>query len=1072
MASSSFIGLVNNAALLLALGLIYDLLDFRHHGENSISQQLVSGLILGAIGVAIMLNPWDFGHGVVFDTRSILLCISGFFFGFIPLSLVIIVTATFRLIIGGTGAWIGLAVIISSGGIGLAWQYFLRNKARHPKTSELYLLGIVVHVVMLVWMLFLPWETAKNVLATITIPVMLIYPIGTAALGKLLVSREKRRESENRLQKSEEKFRCLFQYHIAAQLILDPDTGQIVDANKAAENFYGWSVAELQCKCVPDINTLPPEQVALKMNKAKSLKRFHSEFKHRLADGSIRDVEVYSSSIEIEGRQLLHSIIHDISDRQKAEESLREREHFLQTIIKTTVDGFWVLDVKGLITEVNTAYCSMSGYSREELIGKSIGELDTKETEEETAARIERIISKGSEIFETRHSRKDQSIYPIEVSATYLDVDGGKFVCFGRDITERKQAEKKISHKNDLLQYIIEHTNSAVAVHDRNLNYIYVSKNYLYQYGIKDHNIIGKHHYEVFPDLPQKWRDVHQKVLQGEIHGSERDDYHREDGSIEWTRWDCRPWFEADGIIGGLIVYTEIITERIQAEEALRASEARFRNMVEDAPDPIFIQTQMRFSYLNQKALNLFGAKDAQELIGTPVMERFHPDYHDSVKQRIKGLNEHCKPAELMEQKYLRMDGSTVLVEVTAQSIMYEDNDGALVFVRDITERKNLEAQLMQAQKMESVGRLAGGVAHDYNNMLSIILGYTDFAFEKIDTKHPLFSDLEEIHTAAERSVDITRQLLAFSRKQTIEPTLLDLNESVEGMLKMLRRLIGEDIDIAWHPGEHLWPVFMDPSQLNQIIVNLCVNARDAIKNVGKITIETNTKSFDDEYCAEHVGFRPGDYIMVAVSDDGCGMDKDLQSHIFEPFFTTKEMGKGTGLGLATVYGIVKQNNGFINVYSELGQGTTFRIYIPRPEALLKKLEKKKHRLPYAGGDETILLVEDDQAILKMTKMMLERFGYSVLSASKPEEAIEIANKYSGQIHLFITDVVMPEMNGRDLSKNILSIYPNLKTLFMSGYTANVIAHHGVLDEGVNFIQKPFSREQISVKVRESLDGD
>ncbi|WP_462267390.1 PAS domain S-box protein [Desulfobacter sp.] len=947
MASSSFIGLVNNAALLLALGLIYDLLDFRHHGENSISQQLVSGLILGAIGVAIMLNPWDFGHGVVFDTRSILLCISGFFFGFIPLSLVIIVTATFRLIIGGTGAWIGLAVIISSGGIGLAWQYFLRNKARHPKTSELYLLGIVVHVVMLVWMLFLPWETAKNVLATITIPVMLIYPIGTAALGKLLVSREKRRESENRLQKSEEKFRCLFQYHIAAQLILDPDTGQIVDANKAAENFYGWSVAELQCKCVPDINTLPPEQIALKMNKAKSLKRCHFEFKHRLADGSIRDVEVYSSSIEIEGRQLLHSIIHDISDRQKAEESLREREHFLQTIIKTTVDGFWVLDVKGLITEVNTAYCSMSGYSREELIGKSIGELDTKETEEETAARIERIISKGSEIFETRHSRKDQSIYPIEVSATYLDVDGGKFVCFGRDITERKQAE-----------------------------------------------------------------------------------------------------------------------------EALRASEARFRNMVEDAPDPIFIQTQMRFAYLNQKALNLFGAKDAQELIGTPVMERFHPDYHDSVKQRIKGLNEHCKPAELMEQKYLRMDGSTVLVEVTAQPIMYGNNDGALVFVRDITERKNLEAQLMQAQKMESVGRLAGGVAHDYNNMLSIILGYTDFAFEKIDTNHPLFSDLEEIHTAAERSVDITRQLLAFSRKQTIEPTLLDLNESVEGMLKMLRRLIGEDIDIAWHPGEHLWPVFMDPSQLNQIIVNLCVNARDAIKNVGKITIETNTKSFDDEYCAEHVGFRPGDYIMVAVSDDGCGMDIDLQSHIFEPFFTTKEMGKGTGLGLATVYGIVKQNNGFINVYSELGQGTTFRIYIPRPEALLKKLEKKKPTRPYAGGDETILMVEDDQAILKMTKMMLERFGYSVLSASKPEEAIEIANKYSGQIHLFITDVVMPEMNGRDLSKNILSIYPNLKTLFMSGYTANVIAHHGVLDEGVNFIQKPFSREQISVKVRESLDGD
>jgi signal transduction histidine kinase/ActR/RegA family two-component response regulator len=387
-------------------------------------------------------------------------------------------------------------------------------------------------------------------------------------------------------------------------------------------------------------------------------------------------------------------------------------------------------------------------------------------------------------------------------------------------------------------------------------------------------------------------------------------------------------------------------------------------------------------------------------------------------------------------------------------------------------EKTKLEAQLRQAQKMETVGQLAGGVAHDFNNMLSVILGYTEMALITLDEAQPLFTYLNEIRRAAERSADITRQLLAFARKQTIAPKVLDVNETVEGMLKMLQRLIGENIALNWQPSSVLWQVKVDPSQIDQILANLCINARDAISGVGKITIETGNRTFDEDYCARHAGFVPGDFVRISVSDNGCGMDREMLDHIFEPFFTTKVLGEGTGLGLATVYGIVKQNNGFINVYSEPCHGTTFTIYLPRHTAKSKQAKKHGPTRSVTRGNEAILLVEDEQVILDMVTMMLESFGYTVLAASTPREAISRAENFIGKIQLLMTDVIMPEMNGRELEKILLTHYPSIKRLFMSGYTASVIAHHGVLDEGVNFIQKPFSLQGLAAKVREALDKE
>ncbi len=384
--------------------------------------------------------------------------------------------------------------------------------------------------------------------------------------------------------------------------------------------------------------------------------------------------------------------------------------------------------------------------------------------------------------------------------------------------------------------------------------------------------------------------------------------------------------------------------------------------------------------------------------------------------------------------------------------------------------RERAEADLRQAQKMESVGRLAGGVAHDFNNLLMGILNYAELCREGVEPEHPIRPWLNEITSDAQRSAGITRQLLAFARKQTIAPVTLDLNDHVSAMLKLLRRLIGEDIDLAWRPGAGAAIVKMDPSQIDQILANLAVNARDAIGGVGKVTVEVGDVTFDDAYCVAHAGYVPGDYVMLAVSDTGCGMDKATVDHLFEPFFTTKRDGLGTGLGLATVYGIVRQNNGFVNVYSEPAKGTTFRVYLPRQADAPVVPTAPAARLLPVGGTETILLVEDEKSVRVTTLAFLKSMGYNVLTADSPAQGLHVSAEYPGKLDLLVTDVVMPGMSGRDLANQLTRQRGALRCIFMSGYTANVIAHRGVLEEGMDFLSKPFGRDELARIVREVLD--
>ena len=360
-------------------------------------------------------------------------------------------------------------------------------------------------------------------------------------------------------------------------------------------------------------------------------------------------------------------------------------------------------------------------------------------------------------------------------------------------------------------------------------------------------------------------------------------------------------------------------------------------------------------------------------------------------------------------------------------------------------------------------------MAHDFNNMLCVILGHTEMALDQMSPDHPLFASLQEIRSAAEHSANLTRQLLAFARKQTVAPKVIDLNATIGGMLKMLGRLIGEHIQLTFLPGNGLWPVNVDPSQIDQMLANLCVNARDAIANVGRLSIETGNSIFDTDSCANYPEASPGDYVRLSVSDTGIGMSKETIAHMFEPFFTTKEIGKGTGLGLATVYGIVKQNHGFITVYSEPEVGTTITICLPRHAGTHGGAQKSGRGNSPVWGHETILLVEDEDAILTLTKSILERQGFQVLAARTPDEAIRLAGEHKAD--LLVTDVVMPAMNGRDLAKHLHKLHPHLKCLFMSGYTADVISKHGVLEQGAFFIQKPFSMHDLLAGVREALAG-
>ncbi len=651
--------------------------------------------------------------------------------------------------------------------------------------------------------------------------------------------------------------------------------------------------------------------------------------------------------------------------------------------------------------------------------------------------------------------------------------DGIEFV-----ITEIKTAEKALIDSEIKYRSLIEGSSDVIFCVNEKGEYQFTNMIFATAFGRTPDYFIGKTYWDVYPKEDADRRQVATSRVYKSAISETLEISVPLPNETKYFLAKINPIKNSEGKVIFVLVNSTDITDRKLTEEKLKENNSLIKSIFEADPTGVSLTVDRVFFKANKQFFKITGYSE-NEIIGQNT-RMLYPDEFEYNRVGVKLYDDlMLNGVGSIESKWLRKDGVMIDVQLSISPLdPLNFKSGLTSVVFDISERKQaerekikLEAQLHQAQKMESIGRLAGGIAHDFNNMLGVILGHSELAVKYSNVSPELINSLLEIRKAAEHSATLTRQLLAFSRNQTVVPKVLNLNDTVSGMIKMLERLIGEDIKFVWKPDESIWLVKMDPSQVDQILANLCINARDAISGVGAITVETGNSEIEDLNSYVPTGLIPGKYVKISVSDNGCGIDKDNLEHIFEPFFTTKEMGKGTGLGLATVYGAVKQNHGFVNVYSEVGIGTTFTIYLPRYDGHGKTANIESTNPKFQHGKETILLVEDETGILDVTTKMLEIQGYLVIGANNPIDALRLAKEHGGEIRLLITDMIMPEMNGRDLAAKVTTIYPHIKCLFMSGYIANIIVENGILDDDVHFIQKPFTMNDLSVKVREVLDS-
>jgi PAS domain S-box-containing protein len=778
----------------------------------------------------------------------------------------------------------------------------------------------------------------------------------------------------------------------------------------------------------------------------------------------------------------------DITERKRTEELLSQSEEKYRTILESIEDGYYEEDLAGNFVFFNEALCRIYGYPKEELLGLNY----KKYTNEETAKRLFQIFNEmyrtGNPCNEYSYelTRKDGAKRYIEASASLKRDSSGKPTGFRgvvRDITERKQAEEALRHSEERYRTILETMQEAYYELDLAGHFTFANDALSKHLGHTKEELIGtkSNQYQDEAEAKKTYQAFNEIYRTGEPIKALWSEYIRKDGTKGTYELSASLMRDAQGKPIGFRGVTRDITERKQAEEALRHSEERYRTIIENIQDGYFEgDLAGNFTFANDVICRHLGYT-REETIGMNYRQYTDEEHAKELYQHYSELYKTGQPIKPFEAGYVRKDGGKLIAEISVSLI--RDPKGKPIgfrgISRDITERKreeeeklSLQEQLRQSQKMEAIGQLAGGVAHDFNNLLTVIKGYSQISLLDLKENDPLRGNIQEIEKATQRATDLTRQLLAFSRRQILDSKVVDLNALLKDLEKMLRRIIGEDIELVALLSEDLGRVKIDPSQIEQVIFNLAVNARDAMPSGGKLTIETANVELDEVYAHAHVGVIPGRYVSLSVSDTGVGMSQEVKEKVFEPFFTTKGKGKGTGLGLSMVYGIVKQSNGNIWVYSEPGRGTTFKINLPRIEEALDALRQRDEADSFPGGNETVLLVEDDELVRDLAHRLLKQQGYTVWVAVNGEDALRVAREHDGEkIHLLLSDIVMPQMGGKELADKLKILRPDIKVLYTSGYADDAIVHHGVLDPGTHFLQKPFSLKTLSHKVREVLDG-
>ncbi|MBI2920737.1 MAG: PAS domain S-box protein [Planctomycetes bacterium] len=853
--------------------------------------------------------------------------------------------------------------------------------------------------------------------------------------------------------------------------------------NPQAEIVFGWKRDEILGRTLPD-TILPPGH---RDAHVRGLARFLSG-----GEGKVLNTRLETTALRKDGTEfpveltiiperdrrgwIFTAFIRDIGARKRAEDALRESEGRFRNAFEHAGTGMSLTGLDGRFLQVNSELCAMLGFGREELVGKSFGELTHPEEREASFALARRMIAGEAATgrMEKRYLRRDGTVIWAMLSTSLLrDADGTPryFISQVQDITPRREAADALRRSEETFRSVFEQATTGLALVELDGRFRSVNPAFRRLLDFPEADLLRKTIRDLtHPEEREESGLLMQRMLDGSREsGALVQRYVRRDGREVWGHVAMTLVRNPDASPGYFVVQVQDITRRRHAEEALRVSEKTYRLLFENNPQPMWVYDARSLAFLavNDAAVHLYGYSRA-EFRAMSIRDVRPPEELPRLVAALKDRSNLFRHRG--EWTHRRKDGALMTVEISTHGMRFEGRDAVLVMIRDLTERKRAEetlrrteAQLQQAAKMEAIGRLAGGIAHDFNNLLTIIQGYSQLLGKRLSRGEPAGSELEEIRYAATRGHSLTQQLLTFSRRQVLRPKVLDLNATVEAMDQLLRRVIGENIELVVTRDPTAGRVKADPGQLDQVIMNLALNARDAMPEGGRLTIETSSNGPEAP--------PGGPWAMLAVADTGSGMDQATLSHIFEPFFTTKEPGRGTGLGLATVYGIVQQNGGHIRVASEPGKGSTFRIFMPQAAGEATDAATAPASARPRRGTETILVVEDEPRVRALAASILRENGYTVIEAAGGAEALRLVDADARPIHLVISDIVMPRMSGTELAGQLAPKRPAARFLFISGYADMSYVHPGGLPEGAAFLAKPFTEEALARRVREVLEG-